>query len=78
MNKVLLIDDEILSIEYLKSLSAWEKFGCKITGYALTVTKALELFKREKPEIVFVDIRMPKMDGLELSRKSMKISLRRC
>lgn len=73
MNKVLLIDDEILSIEYLKSLSAWEKFGCKITGYALTVTKALELFKREKPEIVFVDIRMPKMDGLELSRKLLDI-----
>ncbi|MFR8466752.1 hypothetical protein BLA28_27945 [Eisenbergiella tayi] len=73
MNKVLLIDDEILSIEYLKSLDAWELFDCEITGYALTVSKAMELFKREKPEIVFVDIRMPRMDGLELSRKLLEI-----
>lgn len=63
MNKVLLIDDEILSIEYLKSLSAWEKFGCKITGYALTVTKALELFKREKPEIVLLISECPRWMG---------------
>lgn len=73
MNKVLLIDDEILSIEYLKSLDAWELFDCEIIGYALTVSKAMELFKREKPEIVFVDIRMPRMDGLELSRKLLEI-----
>lgn len=73
MNKVLLIDDEILTIEYLKSLHTWENFDCEIAGYALTVTKALELFKKEKPEIVFVDIRMPKMDGLELSRKFLDI-----
>lgn len=54
MNKVLLIDDEILSIEYLKSLDAWELFDCEIIGYALTVSKAMELFKREKPEIVLL------------------------
>ena len=28
MNKVLIVDDEVLSIEYLKSLSAWKKYGC--------------------------------------------------
>lgn len=69
MNRVLIIDDEILTIQYLKSLHSWEEFDCGDILYAVTGAGALDIFKKEKPQIVFVDVRMPGMDGLELSRK---------
>ena len=69
MNRVLIIDDEILTIKYLKSLHSWEKFGCGDILYAVTIAAALDIFQREAPQIVFVDVRMPGMDGLELSRR---------
>lgn len=73
MNKILIVDDEILTIEYLKSLPCWEKYDCGDILSAVTVSKALDIFRRERPQIVFIDVRMPKMDGLELSRIFLEI-----
>ena len=73
MNKVLIVDDEVLSIEYLKSLSAWKKYGCTEIDSAWIASKALERFKKEHYPVVFMDIRMPGMDGLALSREFLKI-----
>lgn len=73
MNKILIIDDEILTIEYMKSLAAWKKYDCGEIISAVTVSKAKELFKKELPQIVFVDIRMPRVDGLTLSREFLQI-----
>ena len=47
MNRVLIIDDEILTIKYLKSLHSWEKFGCGDILYAVTIAAALDIFQRE-------------------------------
>lgn len=68
MYKVLMIDDEILAIRYLENLVKWEKLDCRIVGKALTVDQSTEIWKKEQPDIVFMDIRMPKSDGLTLSR----------
>ena len=46
MNRVLIIDDEILTIKYLKSLHSWEKFGCGDILYAVTIAAALDIFQR--------------------------------
>ncbi len=69
MNRVLIIDDEILTIKYLKSLRSWEKFDCGEIFHAVTAAGALDIFQRERPRIVFVDVRMPGTDGLVLSQK---------
>lgn len=73
MKKVLIVDDEILTIEYLKRMSVWEKFQCSEVLHAVTARKALEIFEKEKPDIVFLDIRIPKINGLELGRRFLKI-----
>ena len=73
MSKVLIVDDEILSIEYLKSLPSWRKYGCFRIDSVWISTKALECFRKERHEIVFMDIRMPGMDGLSLSREFLRI-----
>lgn len=69
MIKVLLVDDEVLAMDYLQNLIAWEEHGFQIVGKARSGRSALDIFDREKPQIVISDIRMAGMDGLELTRQ---------
>lgn len=69
MITIMLVDDEVLALEYLKNLIDWEGNGYKIVGTASNGRRALELYEKEKPDIVISDIRMVGMDGLELARQ---------
>lgn len=69
MIKVMLIDDEVLALDYLKNLIPWEEHGYRIVGCMTCGKSAINLFRQEKPEIVISDIRMAGMDGLELARR---------
>jgi DNA-binding NarL/FixJ family response regulator len=40
----------------------------EVVGEAVDGAQALELARRERPEVVLMDIRMPRMDGLEATR----------
>lgn len=67
--KVMIIDDEILAIEHLKHLVRWEELGYTVAGETVHPRKGLELAAKLKPDLIFVDIRMPGMDGLILSER---------
>jgi len=69
MINVMLVDDEVLALEYLKNLINWEGNGYHIVGTAVNGKKALELYEKLIPEIVISDIKMSGMDGLELARQ---------
>lgn len=69
MYKVLIIDDEILAIQFLENLIDWNSLDCKVVGTAITVRKALMLVQEIQPDIIFMDIKMPGIDGLVLSQK---------
>lgn len=66
--KVLIVDDEYLIRNLLRMRIDWERQGMAIVGEASDAQEALELTERLRPDIVFTDIYMPKMDGIELSR----------
>lgn len=66
MVKLFIVDDEIDLIEGVKTLIPWSDYGIKICGDANNGLAAFELIKNLKPDILIADIRMPKMDGLEL------------
>lgn len=68
MLKVLIIDDEPFIREGLKVLIQWEKEGYEIAGEAKNAYEAIELLQHESFDLIFIDIKMPKMDGIELSR----------
>lgn len=74
MYKVLIVDDESLIIESLKVSIDWEKEGFQIIGCALNGLDALELIRESKPDIVFTDIRMPGISGIELIKKTSEIN----
>ncbi|WP_379134515.1 response regulator [Paenibacillus sp. sgz500958] len=67
MKKVMLIDDEILIRESIRECIDWEKEGFLYCGDASDGELALPLIEQWVPDILITDIKMPFMDGLELS-----------
>ena len=63
MAKVLIVDDAAFMRMMIKDIL--EKGGFEIVGEANNGLKAVELFKKEKPDVVTMDITMPDMDGIE-------------
>lgn len=68
MIKVFLVEDEKLIREGIKNSIQWEKEGYEFVGEAGDGELALPMILKEKPDILITDIRMPFMDGLELSK----------
>ena len=66
--KVLIVDDEL-------PIREWMKFSLEKLGKGLELLDAgngydaWEIYQREKPGLIVTDIRMPRMDGLELLQK---------
>ena len=67
----MVVEDEAVANELLSS--TFKNFFKEVTS-AFNGKEALELFKEKKPDIVFVDIIMPEMDGIELARKIREIN----
>ncbi|MCL6604014.1 MAG: response regulator [Paenibacillus sp.] len=67
MYKVLLVDDEFLILDGISSVINWEAAGTRLIGTAQNGLEALEIIRQEPPDIIITDIRMPGMDGLELT-----------
>ncbi|WP_338589936.1 response regulator [Paenibacillus sp. Y5S-9] len=65
--KVLIVDDEYLIRNLLRMRIDWEQQGMTIVGEASDAEEALDQVELLRPDIVFTDIYMPKMDGIELS-----------
>ena len=68
MLKVFLVEDEVVMRNGIKNNIPWESEGFQFVGEASDGELAYPLIKQEKPDILITDIRMPFMDGLELSR----------
>lgn len=69
MYTVILVDDENLVITSLKACANWEANGFTIIGEANDGVTALRLIEEMRPNLVFADIRMPGMSGLELVKR---------
>ncbi|MEN8905628.1 MAG: response regulator [Clostridiales bacterium] len=65
MYKVLIVDDEYFIRKGLKKIILKEK-NFDVIGTASNGIEAIELIKKEVPDIVITDIKMPKMDGIKL------------
>lgn len=69
MYRVMVVDDDEWIRERLKELIAGSGLNIEVCCEAIDGEEALELFWREKPQIVITDINIPLIDGLELSRR---------
>ena len=70
--KVMIVDDDRLSVDYIKNLVDWESHGYEVAAAAYNGKQALKLFEKCSPSLVITDISMPLMDGIELIREVKK------
>lgn len=63
--RTLLADDDYLVLKDLKNMVDWNALGFSLTETAANGKQALELAKREKPDLIVSDISMPIMDGFD-------------
>lgn len=68
MIKVFLVEDEFVIRKAIKHTINWEQEGFELVGEAGDGEVAYPKILSTKPDILLTDIRMPFMDGLELSR----------
>ena len=66
MLKVMIVDDEIIVRVGFQSCINWEAYGCQVVSTCESGGDAVEYMNRDVPDIVFTDIMMPGMDGIQL------------
>ena len=72
MLKVFLVEDEYIIRESIRRAVDWNAAGFEFVGEAGDGERAYPQILLTEPDIVITDIRMPFMDGLELSRLVLK------
>lgn len=66
MYKVMIIDDEPIIVEGLSRSVQWGDYNCKVVATANDGMEGKELIEQHHPDLIFLDICMPEMDGLTM------------
>lgn len=66
--KVFFVEDEIITREGIRDNVNWQASGFEFCGEAGDGEMALPLLRAAQPDVLITDIKMPFMDGLELSK----------
>ncbi|CAI6083743.1 response regulator transcription factor [Cohnella sp. JJ-181] len=74
MHTVIIADDEQWIVEGIKAAVGWAKYGFEVVGDAEDGQAALDLIEALRPTLVFTDIKMPVMNGLELIQQGKAVS----
>jgi len=64
--RTLIVDDEPLALRRLRALLA-DEADIEIVGEAANGSEAVRAIAGERPDLVFLDVQMPELDGFELA-----------
>ncbi|MFS7001981.1 response regulator [Carnobacterium maltaromaticum] len=64
----MIVDDEFYIRNGLAKILPWEDFGYSVIAVANDGKDALDFLAKKQPDILFTDIMMPKIDGIELTK----------
>jgi two-component system, response regulator YesN len=73
MYQIVFAEDEKALRDNICSVIDWQKYDFNIAATASDGEEALQAVRRCRPDVLIADIRMPFMDGLELSRQAKKL-----
>lgn len=63
MKKILIVEDELAYTKLLRGELSAKGY---VVFEAINGEKGLEIAKKEKPDLILLDIKMPEMDGMEM------------
>ena len=66
MYQVLLADDEPVFLEFMQNIINWAEYDCRICACVANGRAARDYITEQKPDIAFVDISMPFLNGIEV------------
>lgn len=69
--KVLIADDTALMREMIRGALPGDEY--QIVGEAVSGDQAIEMYKDTQPDVMLLDINMPKMNGIDALTEIMKI-----
>jgi YesN/AraC family two-component response regulator len=72
MYRVMLIDDEESARKLMRASMNWESLNMEVVGEAASGIEAINVIDDMKPDIAFVDISMPFMNGIEFTEVATK------
>ena len=72
MYRVMLIDDEESARKLMRASISWESINMEVVGEAASGIEAINVIDDMKPDIAFVDISMPFMNGIEFTEVATK------
>ena len=67
MWNLIIVDDNVDTLTGLAQVLDWDQPGVRLSGTASSGAQALELLETQTIDIVLADIRMPNIDGIELT-----------
>ena len=68
--KILIVDDEPDAMENCRRILSWHRYQCIVEADS---NRALAVIKRERPQVVLTDLRMPNLDGIGLLKAAKRI-----
>ena len=68
MWKVMIADDENYMLEAMENLIDWKKMKCQLVYKAKNGQIVLEQIKKNPPDIIITDIKMPLVSGIEVAK----------
>ena len=72
MINIVIVDDDVLALTKLKSLINLK--NTKVSGEYTQPEDALSHIRKHRTDILLTDMRMPKIDGIELIRQAREIN----
>lgn len=70
--KVVIVEDEEIIRKGLVFAINWLDMGCVVVGTAKDGLEGLDVIRREQPDIVLTDIKMPRLSGLKMVGEALK------
>lgn len=69
MYRVMIVEDELLVRIGIKNSIHWDAYEMIVVADVADGAEAWEVYEREKPDIILTDIKMGRMDGIELIKR---------